>query len=385
MKALVFVLCAAVLLLAAGCTQQGQAGGYPAPVPPSPAPQTPAPSPSVPGSPGAPNQTQGAQPAPAPQGVMVKASANAQLGQILADGQGMTLYIFTKDEINRTSCYGACAANWPPLLTSDGGANSTVAGAWGAVQRNDSTWQVTFNGMPLYYFAKDKKAGDVNGQGVLGVWFAAQPNMTGFPRPMTLGEAMAIAQKSDCAGTGNLTSSSSYNNATRTWWIDLDTLKAGCSPACVVYESNKSAEVNWRCTGLNAEPKPVLTTYANPTFGQILTNADGMALYVYSPDSATPFSCGSSCTTAWPPLILKAGYTTNVAGLPGYVSSVKRPDGTKQVTYNGMLLYTYAYDKQPGAVGGDGLSSGNWHVVKTSMTTYPPVQQPSYGYGGGGY
>lgn len=66
---------------------------------------------------------------------------------------------------------------------------------------------------------------------------------------MSLSEAKAIAQKSDCMSIGNLTSESTYNNNTQTWWLDLDTVKPGCNPACVVYE-NKSASVNWRCTGL---------------------------------------------------------------------------------------------------------------------------------------
>lgn len=68
-------------------------------------------------------------------------------------------------------------------------------------------------------------------------------------KPMSLSEAKAIAQKSDCMNIGNLTNKSFYNNATKTWWIDLDAVKPGCAPACVVYE-NKSAVVNWRCTGV---------------------------------------------------------------------------------------------------------------------------------------
>jgi hypothetical protein len=63
-------------------------------------------------------------------------------------------------------------------------------------------------------------------------------------------DAREIAANSSCMDVGNLTADSSYNNYTNTWWIDLDTKKPGCAPACVVYEQNSSAEVNWRCTGL---------------------------------------------------------------------------------------------------------------------------------------
>lgn len=67
---------------------------------------------------------------------------------------------------------------------------------------------------------------------------------------MTLEEAIEIAQNSDCVKEGNLTDESMYNNATKTWWIDLDIEKAGCAPACVINVETKQAEINWRCTGL---------------------------------------------------------------------------------------------------------------------------------------
>jgi hypothetical protein len=69
---------------------------------------------------------------------------------------------------------------------------------------------------------------------------------------LTLEEAIAIAQNSDCVKEGALTDTYVYNANTRTWWIDLDPYSEheGCNPACVVYEDRKTAEINWRCTGL---------------------------------------------------------------------------------------------------------------------------------------
>ena len=69
---------------------------------------------------------------------------------------------------------------------------------------------------------------------------------------MNESDVRAIAQ-AGCGNTGNLTGNMTYNNNSRTYWIDLDTIKPGCSPACVVYEDNKRTEVNWRCTGLGAQ------------------------------------------------------------------------------------------------------------------------------------
>ncbi len=70
--------------------------------------------------------------------------------------------------------------------------------------------------------------------------------------PLTREEALAIARNSSCVQEGTLTDTAVYNDYTRTWWIDLVpfTEKPGCNPACVVSEDTRTAEINWRCTGL---------------------------------------------------------------------------------------------------------------------------------------
>ncbi len=67
---------------------------------------------------------------------------------------------------------------------------------------------------------------------------------------MEFSEAKEIAVKSDCVKDGNLKEGHFCNENSGTWWIDLDIKKEGCNPACVIYVENKSAEINWRCTGL---------------------------------------------------------------------------------------------------------------------------------------
>lgn len=62
--------------------------------------------------------------------------------------------------------------------------------------------------------------------------------------------AREVAMGSPCVQEGGLTDTFVYNNNTRTWWIDLNINRTGCAPACVVYEENGTAEINWRCTGL---------------------------------------------------------------------------------------------------------------------------------------
>jgi hypothetical protein len=76
---------------------------------------------------------------------------------------------------------------------------------------------------------------------------------------MTVEEAMNIAKNSDCMKQGNLDGTSFYNENSKTWWFGLDTKKPGCSPACMVWEENRSAEINWRCTGLAPPPGEHIT------------------------------------------------------------------------------------------------------------------------------
>lgn len=67
---------------------------------------------------------------------------------------------------------------------------------------------------------------------------------------LSLEEARHLAEKSECSAEGELSEVFNYNGNTKTWWFDIVLEKDGCSPACVVSEETRSAEINWRCTGL---------------------------------------------------------------------------------------------------------------------------------------
>jgi predicted lipoprotein with Yx(FWY)xxD motif len=102
--------------------------------------------------------------------------ANEDVGKILVDSQGRTLYLFEHDSGTKSTCTGACAVEWPPLRatgkpTVGDGANASVVAT---SARADGKPQVTYNGHPLYLFSADQKAGDTNGQGVNafgGLWY----------------------------------------------------------------------------------------------------------------------------------------------------------------------------------------------------------------------
>ena len=111
----------------------------------------------------------------------ISASATAQsgtavkigrsnLGRVLVDSHGKTLYIWAHDKGRRSTCYGDCAKYWPPLLTK--GTPSARAGAQarllGSSRRRDGRMQVTYAGHPLYYFVQDTKPGQTKGEGLTG-------------------------------------------------------------------------------------------------------------------------------------------------------------------------------------------------------------------------
>jgi len=89
-----------------------------------------------------------------------------------AGTKDMTLYTFDKDSKGESSCYDTCAKNWPPFMAMKG---AKASGAYTLVKRKDGSEQWAKDGMPLYYWVKDKKPGDVTGDGVNGVWHAAKP------------------------------------------------------------------------------------------------------------------------------------------------------------------------------------------------------------------
>ena len=110
----------------------------------------------------------------------INIATDAKLGKILVGGKGMTLYMFTKDEPDKSNCNGKCIENWPPLLTQghptlgEGVDPSMV----GTATLADGSLIVTYNHMPLYYWAKDKAPGDTTGQGNNNVWYVVAPNGT---------------------------------------------------------------------------------------------------------------------------------------------------------------------------------------------------------------
>jgi predicted lipoprotein with Yx(FWY)xxD motif len=106
--------------------------------------------------------------------------ADSALGKILVGPKGMTLYTFDNDSVGATqsACTGKCIAAWPPLVAP---ADAKAMGKWTLVNVTDKTGKAekmwAYQGMPLYYWFKDKKPGDTTGDGFKGVWHVVKQGM----------------------------------------------------------------------------------------------------------------------------------------------------------------------------------------------------------------
>lgn len=158
---------AALALVIAGCAGPGAATLAPTSRPPTSAPATSPPAATTaPVSPGATG---------APAGDATVQLASSDLGEILVDAEGLTLYGFTPDEATgEPTCYDDCAASWPPLVADE---SFTVGegldeAMFVIVSRTDDAGdQLKFGTYPLYYFAGDTAPGQTNGQGLGENWF----------------------------------------------------------------------------------------------------------------------------------------------------------------------------------------------------------------------
>ena len=162
-RAPLLVTFAAAVVGTAACTGSG---ATPAPATVVPAPSTAAASAAAPST-------------AAGGGATVNAQSVGAAGTILVDGAtGMTLYNFTKDtkDSGKSACTGGCIDTWPALTVAAGGTptgGDGVTGTLATITRDDGTLQVTYNGLPLYFFKNDKAPGDLNG--VYDNWVTVKP------------------------------------------------------------------------------------------------------------------------------------------------------------------------------------------------------------------
>ncbi|MFJ9021945.1 SCO0930 family lipoprotein [Streptomyces sp. NPDC102259] len=232
-------------------------------------------------------------------------TANGELGKILTDGGGKTLYRFDADtaEPPKSNCDGDCATAWPPVSADDISAGDGIdKSLLGEVTRTDGSKQLTVAGWPAYYYAKDAKAGDITGQGVGNKWFALTPE----------------GKKAKASGS--------------------------------------SSESGTELAGLSVRK--------DANLGEIVVDKNGMTVYRFLKDKAWPepvSNCNGACLEKWPAVAPVAFNETEGIQEKGYMNFT-RSDGTKQQTINCSPIYTFSGDKSPGDINGQGVG-GTWYAV----------------------
>jgi predicted lipoprotein with Yx(FWY)xxD motif len=341
------------------------------------------------------------------QSPLVLLGGNADLGTFLTDANGMTLYTWARDELGITNCYDQCAVNWPPLLDESGlrdpRAGDGVTGELSTTEREDGTFQVTYDGWPLYFWINDESTGDATGHNVGGTWAVARPttplaNLGGNeelgsfligPSGMTL-----YTWASDEVGISNC-----YDQCAEAWpplfledGVEI-TAGAGAPGALSVAErtdgrkvvtydglplyywvnDEKPGDSTGHLVGNTwAVARPTLPPVqfgGNEDLGAFLTGNDGMTLYTWANDEVGVTNCYDGCADNWPPLILEERQAlTAGAGAPGELGFTERADGSMQVTYYGWPLYFWINDSQPGDATGH-LVGGTWAVARPLTPT----------------
>ncbi len=189
--------------------------------------------------------------------------------------------------------------------------------------------------------------------------------------------------------------------------IAVSLLIAACGSSSSSNTTSSAARAQSAAQTSSSPSSAVVKVVSNPTFGTILVNSQGMTLYHLSGEQNGKFICTSSaCVGVWHPLVVSSSSVPS--GEVGSLGTVKRANGTIQVTYKGTPLYTFAQDQQSGETKGQGIKDvGTWSVVtaasasapaSTSSTPAAPASTPaapastpaapeesSGGSGGGGY
>jgi predicted lipoprotein with Yx(FWY)xxD motif len=319
-------------------------------------------------------------------------------GPIMVGSNGMTLYNFSRDSVNTSVCVDRCAENWPALTVESADAltvDPAITGVFGTIERADGTLQVTWNGQPLYYWARDEAPGDTTGNDVGHVWWVMPPATVSVWQTADLGsyligpEGMTVylftndeqgAGTSACSGdcltnwppvtvadAADLVKGVNLHGELGTITRDDGTLQVTYDGWPLYYFANDAAPGDTTGEGRGDvwwTIAPETVVISSSDLGDFLTaGAGGKTLYTFTHDTEGVSTCTGECADAWPAFIVGENQRlVGGAGVEGELATVAREEGDLQVTYNGMPLYYFAEDAAPGDTNGQGLGDV-WFVA----------------------
>lgn len=216
--------------------------------------------------------------------------------------EGFTLYTFDNDPIDDSACAGACINAWPPLLADEG---SMAMAPLSLITATNGNVQWSYKGKPLYFFANDTAAGDVNGDEAGNVWHTAT-------------KKPAIQRTTD----------------------------------------------NGRSLSATGKVNVLMPVGESTTdFSVTEMDKDGFNLYIFDNDGVETSNCETTCLVNWPAFVPNEGEVAI-----GDYTIFERADGTKQWAYSGQPLYFFKNDEARGDINGDG-AGGVWHLVEPKIIT----------------
>ncbi len=306
-------------------------------------------------------------------------------GSQISDSKGMTLYTFERDdEPGKSTCVGACAQQWPPMLVAGEG---KAGPDWSVITRPDNTKQWAFRGKPLYYYANDVAAGDVNGDGIGNQWHLGfqpivMPPSIGQQRTL-LGYVLAdqknltlYTSEKDKPGVSNCDLKCSRTwipvvapnlahpvadwttvlrkDGTKQWAYKGKPVYRYAGDANVADTHGHNAEKGWTAAVLEPPPpNPSWITFHQSDAGELMADAKGRTIYRL--DANRRGARGGALIDRpqdWNPVFAEAD-----AKPVGSWSLIDGPEGKKQWAYKGLPLYTNNMDAVPGDI--NGVRSGD--------------------------
>ena len=317
-------------------------------------------------------------------------------GWILADTKGKTLYVTLGDKNGKSSCEGACAKQWPPVIAPAG---AQAFGEWTLVPRTDGSAQWAFNGKPLYTFSADAAPGDQNGDDMEQQWSVAlKPLQTppGFgllrgPRGQLLVDRQRMSLYTFASDTAN---SSACTGAcarqwkpVEAWWLadvhvpDWSVIDRPDGNRQWAYKGKPlyryTCDVNpgdllganikgWQPVVLQPSPPvPSWLTVQRSDGGELYADANGMTVYFHMITARRQAGIGFVRTDEtpqnWKPCL-----ASDTDKPVGFFSIVANADGQRQWAYKGSLMFTNIYDKRPGEIHGVRSIDRLWRPIMTS-------------------